>query len=104
MFSRGHFLGDVSKMVAGLLASDTVAEANDEGPVYGFGDHVEGREDTISESVIQEEGPEHISHSSTLTAGKDGCVVLVFPKPSIIPFLDQYPGLLLSLLGTQVVV
>jgi hypothetical protein len=39
-----------------------------------------------------------------LTAGKDGCVVLVFPKASLIPFLDEFPGLLLSLLGTQVVV
>jgi CRP-like cAMP-binding protein len=46
----------------------------------------------------------HVVHSSTLTAGKDGCVVLVFPKSTLIPFLDDYPGLLLSLLGTQVVV
>jgi CRP-like cAMP-binding protein len=105
VFSRGHFLGDVSKMVAGLLASDLVAEAKDEGPLYGFGDHVEGAEGLMAELIIQEEeGAETITHSSTLTAGKDGCVVLVFPKTSIIPFLDQYPGLLLSLLGTQVVV
>jgi hypothetical protein len=46
----------------------------------------------------------HVIHSSTLTAGKDGCIVLVFPKSTLIPFLDDYPGLLLSLLGTQVVV
>lgn len=105
VFSRGHFLGDVSKMVAGLLSSDLGSDTNDEGPLYGFGDHVEGTDDTITELTIQEEeGAKQITHSSTLTAGKDGCVVLVFPKSSIIPFLDQYPGFLLSLLGTQVVV
>jgi hypothetical protein len=105
VFSKGHFLGDVSKMVAGLLSSDGVT---DEGPAYGFGDKVEGTEDNlleITELIIHEqEGDHHILHTSTLTAGKDGCVVLVFPKLSLIPFLDEYPGLLLSLLGTQVVV
>jgi CRP-like cAMP-binding protein len=54
--------------------------------------------------IHEQEGDSHIVHTSTLTAGKDGCVVLVFPKQSLIPFLDEYPGLLLSLLGTQVVV
>lgn len=112
VFSRGHFLGDVSKMVAGLLSSD-LAESNgsDDGPAYGFGDQVEGTcadesiQDTVAGSTIPEEGEQQqIAHSSTLTAGKDGCVALVFPKSSLIPFLDQFPGLLLSLLGTQVVV
>jgi hypothetical protein len=96
-------------MVAGLLASDLGTEANDDGPHYGFGDQIEGTEDngkeTITEQTIHEdEDNVHIVHTSTLTAGPDGCVVLVFPKSSLIPFLDQYPGLLLSLLGTQVVV
>lgn len=104
VFSRGHFLGDVSKMVAGLLASDLFEDGNDEGPLYGFGDVLVEGTDFIGDLSIPEEGPEQITHSSTLTAGKEGCVVLVFPKTSIIPFLDQYPGLLLSLLGTQVVV
>lgn len=110
VFSRGHFLGDVSKMVAGLLASDLGTEANNEDfPQYGFGDQVEGAEgngkETITEQTIHEdEDNMHIIHTSTLTAGSDGCVALVFPKSSLIPFLDQYPGLLLSLLGTQVVV
>jgi hypothetical protein len=55
--------------------------------------------------VIYEQGAEEqLVHSSTLAAGKEGCVVLVFSKSSLIPFLDEYPGLLLSLLGTQVVV
>jgi CRP-like cAMP-binding protein len=105
VFSRGHFLGDVSKMVAGLLASD-VADIDQDGPTYGFGDQEEGKGDTfLSEQAIPEDAGEvEVLHSSTLTAGAEGCVVLVFPKLSLIPFLDQYPGLLLSLLGTQVVV
>jgi CRP-like cAMP-binding protein len=108
VFSRGHFLGDVSKMVAALLSSDAASETG-ENPTYGFGDKSDGGSDdalllaTITET--QSTTSDHpIMHSSTLTAGKDGCVVLVFPKASLIPFLDEYPGLLLGLLGTQVVV
>lgn len=112
VFSRGHFLGDVSKMVAGLLAHDGASEAANDadfGDSYGFGDRLEGEDDgladNLAEMVIHEqEGDQAIMHSSTLTAGKDGCVALAFPKASLIPFLDEYPGLLLSLLGTQVVV
>jgi glyoxylase-like metal-dependent hydrolase (beta-lactamase superfamily II) len=105
VFSRGHFLGDVSKMVAGLLASDLDGDITEEAARYSFGEQVEGTDDTVlAELIIPEDGPEQVTHSSTLTAGKDGCIVLVFPKASIIPFLDQYPGVLLSLLGTQVVV
>lgn len=105
VFSRGHFLGDVSKMVAGLLASDLDSDMIEEATRYSFGEQVEGTDDAVlSELIIPEDGPEQVTHSSTLTAGKDGCIVLVFPKSSIIPFLDQYPGVLLSLLGTQVVV
>ena len=106
VFSRGHFLGDVSKMVAGLLSTDTGSEVNEDyGHAYGFGDKAEEHGDSLLETIIHEqEGDHHIMHSSTLTAGKDGCVVLLFPKLALIPFLDEYPGLLLSLLGTQVVV
>lgn len=122
VFSRGHFLGDVSKMVAGLLSRDFELADNSRDethfdqcskPKYGFGGKTEGGSDrtsgtcceSVSDMVIHEqEGDEHVVHSSTLTAGKDGCVVLVIPKASMIPFLDEYPGLLLSLLGTQVVV
>ena len=112
VFSRGHFLGDVSKMVAGLLSSDyveTETTTDQSFPSYGFGDKIEGTKDTYSENLTdmiihEQEGDNHIVHTSTLTAGKDGCVVLVFPKSNLIPFLDEYPGLLLSLLGTQVVV
>jgi len=117
IFSRGHFLGDVSKMVAGVLSSDVSSELGDDSsPSYGFGEMSESGEHgrrisqtreislSVAEMVIHEQGNHNIMHSSTLTAGKEGCVVLVFPKSSFGPFLDEYPGLLLSLLGTQVVV
>ncbi len=109
VFSRGHFLGDVSKMVAGLLASDFEHEQDGTFPVYGFGDKIEGAKESISDNLTdmvihEQEGDSTIVHSSTLTAGNNGCVVLAFPKESLIPFMDEYPGLLLSLLGTQVVV
>jgi len=111
IFSRGHFLGDVSKMVEGLLSSDTPSLVNDESaPAYGFGNKVVGNSSDpmlkgITELIIQEqEGENQVMHTSTLMAGEQGCVVLVFPKLALIPFLDAYPGLLLSLLGTQVVV
>ena len=51
--------------------------------------------------IHEQEGDQHIVHSSTLAAGKDGCVVLVLSNSNLIPFLDEYPGLLLSL-GTYV--
>ena len=106
VFSRGHFLGDVSKMVAGLLSSDLASESD--GPRYGFGEKVESSSGEMGLATITESGGSDAGqttmHNSTLVAGKDGCVVLVFPKSSLIPFLDEYPGLLLSLLGTQVVV
>jgi CRP-like cAMP-binding protein len=108
VFSRGHFLADVSKMVACLV---TNTEHDDVyAPNYGFGDKEDDgsasdRFEDITEMVLHEQASEHhVMHSSTLTAGKDGCVVLVFPKASLIPFLDEFPGLLLSLLGTQVVI
>jgi CRP-like cAMP-binding protein len=104
VFSRGHFLGDVSKMVAGMIPTDSGFIDADDGPAYGFGDQLEGAEDAFAGMVIPEEGEQQATHTSTLTAGKDGCVVLVFSKASLGPFLDEYPGLLLSLLGTQVVV
>lgn len=106
VFSRGHFLGDVSKMVAGLVAN-TELDDDESAPTYGFGDELAGsaRYENVSHMIIHEkESDHHVMYSSTLTAGKDGCVVLVFPKTSLIPFLDEFPGLLLSLLGTQVVV
>jgi hypothetical protein len=108
VFSRGHFLGDVSKMVAGLIAT-TEVDDDESAPTYGFGDGDElagsARYENVTDMIIHEQASgHHVMHSSTLTAGKDGCVLLVFPKMSLIPFLDEFPGLLLSLLGTQVVI
>lgn len=109
VFSRGHFLGDVSKMVAGTLSSDATAldtQSDQSFPTYGFGNKTEGSQEKpgqLSDMVIHENDSLSV-HTSTLTAGKEGCVVLVFPKDALIPFLDEYPGLLLSLLGTQVMV
>lgn len=115
VFSRGHFLGDVSKMVAGLLSnsedsSDAVdgAEQEDEAlPSYGFGEKKSKKRESknLSNMVIQEIDEEGlITHTSTLTAENQGCIVFVFPRESLTEFLDAHPGLLLSLLGTQVLV
>lgn len=114
VFSRGHFLGDVSKMVSGLVNSAVdVSSAEDinahgEEPSYGFGEKAESKKNEngiLSEMVIHEkDGEGRILHTSTLTAGAEGCIVLVFPRETLTGFLDSYPGLLLSLLGTQVIV
>jgi hypothetical protein len=113
VFSRGHFLGDMSKMVSDLLASDASLGGNDEDDA--------GLDDAFGEKELSElsatqlellhasltdlsSGKSHLKHSSTLVAGKDGCVVLQFTKSNLICFLDEYPGFLLSLLGTRAVV
>ena len=111
VFSRGHFLGDISKMVAGLLSSNYVDSAyyddDDLSTQYGFGEKNEGSKETRQfvemNAIHEQEGDQPIVHTSTLAAGKDGCVALVFSKSSLIPLFDEHPGLLLSLLGTQVV-
>jgi len=107
VFSRGHFLGDIEKMVEGLLSSaqsegdSKRGNYDDFDSSFNFGEN----EDTLSlDTLTIMEGNQHTAHTSTLAAGKDGCVVLILPKASLIPFLDAHPGLLLSLLGTQVVV
>lgn len=110
VFGRGHFLGDISKMVAGLVTSDDDSQVISVGddstvPRYGFGEEPDpSRCDESMNDIYEHGNAVQAFHSSTVAAGKDGCVVLVFPKASLIPFLDEYPGLLLSLLGTQVVV
>lgn len=97
IFSRGHFLGDISKMLDGHVNPDSYINESTRAFEYPSGGLVD--------RVIQEQDSDEDSgHSSTLIAGKDGCVVLEFDHSTLIPFLDEYPGLLLSLLGTQVVV
>ena len=97
VFSRGHFLGDISRMFYGHVNTDSLAD----NPAPAFDFSSESLKDRVIQEKDSEDGQEH---SSTLIAGKDGCVVLEFDKSTLIPFLDEYPGLLLSLLGTQVVV
>ncbi len=112
VFSRGHFLGDIEKMVEGLLSSAQSVGDSERDDVEEFDCGFNNNDDvrsldamTLDAMTIHElEGSQHTAHTSTLAAGKDGCVVLVLPKASLILFLDQHPGLLLSLLGTQVVV
>lgn len=117
VFSRGHFLGDVSKMVAGLLAKNGDSSVNaDVGvngeeslPSYGFGERKASKskisEDLTNMVIHEKDEEEHdITHTSTLTAEQEGCIVLMFPRKSLTGFLDAHPGLLLSLLGTQVIV
>lgn len=109
-FTRGHFLGDISKMVSGLLADrdgpdDRQGRENND----DFHDAVEEADEQIKNSnhddlVMHAIGGETPAHKSTLVAGKDGCVVMYFSKATLVPFLDKFPGFLLSLLGTQVVV
>ncbi len=105
IFSRGHFLGDIEKMVEGLLSSA------DESGINAEDDHGLSRFSELDDALSLDTMTihdlnlgHHTVHSSTLAAGKDGCVAMVLQKASLLPFLDAHPGLLLSLLGTQVVV
>ena len=108
VFSRGHFLGDIEKMVEGLLSqSQSVGESDDLDDHGGNESAYETVDDALSletMTIHELDSTQHTTHTSTLAAGKDGCVMLVLPKARLILFLDQHPGLLLSLLGTQVVV
>jgi hypothetical protein len=109
VFSRGHFLGDMSKMVFGLLANDSTVEPgkDDDGSDYGLGlsELSSTHLDALHASLHEINGTKVLlKHSSTLIAGKDGCVALVFVKSQLIGFLDEYPGILLSLLGTHAIV
>ena len=86
VFSRGIFLSDTSRMVSGDLAriQKSANFRSSIGSILASGDH-------------------HC-HTSNLIAGPDGCVVMIFPRSTLVPFLDSNPGVLLCLLGTQVVV
>lgn len=84
IFSRGNFLSDTSRMVSGVLANTETG---------GYG-----------RSSLATGGADNHCHTSNLVAGQSGCVVLVFPRATLVPFLDSNPGVLLCLLGTQVVV
>lgn len=77
IFSRGHFLSDISRMVSGDLA---------------YVHHSDEKKDRGH------------CHSSTMVAGRKGCVAMIFQRSSLVPFLEGNPGVLLMLLGTHAVV
>ena len=79
IFSRGNFLSDTTRMICGSLA-DTCRDSR-----------------SVTSHVFD-------VHSSNLVAGANGCEVLLFPKSAMINFFDSNPGVLMSLLGTQVVI
>jgi hypothetical protein len=90
VFSRGILLSDTSRMVSGDLANINKS----------VGGHVRGRSSIGSTGG----GADHHCHTSNLVAGLEGCVAMIFPRATLVPFLDSNPGVLLGLLGTQVVV
>jgi len=111
VFSRGHFFGDIEKMVEGLLAPLSTSSETDTERVENDDELLQScfwdKEDALSleTMTIQEcEDGQQTTHTSTLAAGKDGCVVLTLPKLGLALFLNDNPGFLLSLLGMQVVV
>jgi hypothetical protein len=89
VFSKGMLLSDTSRMVSGDLANihKTPGLSGVRGSIGSAGGTAE----------------HHHNHTSNLVAGPEGCVVMVFTRTTLIPFLDSNPGVLLSLLGTQVV-
>jgi hypothetical protein len=88
IFSRGNFLSDTSRMVSGDLAN--------------IGNTLDVSRCSFTGSTST--GTDHHYHTSNLIAGPQGCVLMVFPRSTLVPFLDSNPGVLLCLLGTQVVV
>jgi hypothetical protein len=91
VFSRGNFMADTSRMVSGDLANIN--------KVAGMDSARESARSSIGTTVN-----DHHCHTSNVMAGPQGCVVMVFPRSTLVPFLDSNPGVLLCLLGTQVVV
>eukprot|EP00980_Cylindrotheca_fusiformis_P029433 scaffold23476_cov125-Cylindrotheca_fusiformis.AAC.1 len=72
VFSRGCFLCDVSRMISGDLANI----------------HKTARSASISSNGSSSD---HHSHTSSMLAGNNGCVAMVFPKSALVPFLDANP-------------
>merc|ERR1711957_175363 len=66
VFSRGHFLSDTNRMVTGSLAFIQDESSN---PL-----------EDISINIKDS------SHSSSMVAGRDGCVVYAFQRDSLIAF------------------
>lgn len=92
VFSRGNFLCDVTRMVSGNLANNA------------FSSTLSIATGGNTRSSIGSVAGDHHFHTSNLIAGPQGCVVMVFPRATLVSFLDNNPGVLLCLLGTQAVV
>jgi hypothetical protein len=88
VLSRGHFLANVAEMIV-----------KDVRPDSGWGGGTRETPDGEGGSCAGTG-----RHSSTLRAGGNGAVVVRFGKGEFINFLDKHPGVLLSLLGTEIVV
>lgn len=86
VFSKGTFLSDTSRMISGDLAHISKSDGL--------------RSSMAHDNAAQNET--HHCHTSSMLAGPQGCVTMIFPKSSLVPFLDANPGVLLSLLGTKV--
>ena len=87
IFSKGAFLSDTSRMISGDLANISKS--------VGLRSSISMAPPNVSD---------HHCHTNTVVAGPQGCIAMVFPKSSLVPFLDGNPGVLLSLLGTKVLV
>lgn len=48
--------------------------------------------------------PLSLHDRTTLMVEASGCVAWLFPRGTLSPFLEANPGVLLSLLGTQVII
>jgi hypothetical protein len=83
LFSRGNFLCDTSRMVSGDLARTNAM----------------GSRTSLGSVTLEDH-----YHTTNMIAGHDGCLVYVIPRSSLVSFLESNPGVLLSLLGSQVVV
>jgi hypothetical protein len=95
VFSRGTFLCDISRMVSGDIAENSC----DSGPNINSLLVTKSRS-SLGSSLVGD----HHFHTSNLIAGPTGCIVMSFPRDALVSFLDNNPGILLSLLGTQAVV
>ena len=74
-FSCGHFLSDTLRMVSGSLANYDGAGVSENW-----------------QEVVQDIELTYSVHSSNLSAGPDGCIVMVFPRRSLISSLMHIPG------------
>ena len=90
LFTRGNFIGDVSRIVGDLAYAASLARST-------------RRLDNTNNDLL---GKKQIDerYQSSLIAGENGCVAVSISKANLKKYLDNNPGLLLCLVGTEVVV